>query len=81
MAEEDGCMRITIDRSRCVGAGQCVLTDADIFDQSDEDGKVLLVTQPGADTEDTIRRAVMLCPSGALGLSDARYTDVAGGPR
>jgi ferredoxin len=73
-------MRITIDRDRCAGAGQCVLTDPDIFDQSDEDGKVLLITQPGAGAEDTIRRAVMLCPSGALGLSEARYTG-AGGPR
>lgn len=71
MAEQDERMRITIDRDRCVGAGQCVLTDAEIFDQSDEDGKVLLITQPGADADEAIRRAIMLCPSGALGLGGA----------
>jgi ferredoxin len=72
-------MRLTIDRSRCVGAGQCVLTDPGIFDQGDEDGKVLLVTQPEAGSENTLRRAVMLCPSGALQLNETPYTSVAGG--
>ncbi|MGW5121613.1 ferredoxin, partial [Streptomyces noursei] len=35
-------MRITVDTGRCVGAGQCVLTAPDLFDQ-DDDGLVTVL--------------------------------------
>ena len=37
-------MRITADRDACVGSGQCVLTEPDVFDQ-DDDGLVTLLTE------------------------------------
>jgi ferredoxin len=62
-------MRIKADRDVCVGAGQCVLTDPDVFDQSEEDGIVMLLAEvPGSEHEDRAREAVSLCPSGALSL-------------
>jgi ferredoxin len=64
-------MRIIANQDVCIGAGQCVLTEPDVFDQSDEDGRVVLLTdQPGADAADAIHQAVRLCPSGALSLSE-----------
>ncbi|MCZ9347247.1 ferredoxin, partial [Streptomyces sp. TRM76130] len=36
-------MKINVDRSRCVGAGQCVLTAPALFDQGEEDGLVEVV--------------------------------------
>jgi ferredoxin len=64
-------MRITVDRERCIGAGQCVLTEPRVFDQSDDDGRVLLLTDgDGPQTEAAVRRAVQFCPSRALGLSE-----------
>lgn len=62
-------MRIVADTSRCVGAGQCVLTDPAIFDQDDEDGTVVVqVPEPAGEELDRARQAVRICPSGALSL-------------
>lgn len=63
---------IEVDRERCIGAGMCALTAPDVFDQSDDDGRVLvrderMVSHPAAD----IRQAVRLCPSGALSLKES----------
>ena len=62
-------MRIVTDTGRCVGAGQCALTEPDVFDQSDEDGTVVLLTDR-ADGEvlDHVREAVDLCPSQAISI-------------
>jgi ferredoxin len=62
-------VRIAVDEERCIGSGQCVLTEPDVFDQSEEDGTVVLLTeQPDTDREQTVRDAVRLCPSQALSL-------------
>jgi ferredoxin len=64
-------MRIVADHSRCAGAGQCVLTDSALFDQSEEDGTVIVLTpDPPAAHHDHARQAVRLCPSGALSLAE-----------
>lgn len=62
-------MKIKADTSVCIGAGMCVLTAQDVFDQSDEDGTVVLLQEsPPEGMEETVRRAVVLCPSGALSI-------------
>jgi len=65
-------MKIVADNTRCVGAGQCVLTDPTIFDQRDEDGTVVLLHDHPADPETSarVRQAVHICPSRALSLVD-----------
>jgi ferredoxin len=60
-------MRIVADKDLCVGAGQCVLTDPGVFDQSDEDGTVVVLVERPTDLEKA-REAVHVCPSGALSL-------------
>ncbi|MCP2256474.1 ferredoxin [Streptoalloteichus tenebrarius] len=62
---------IRADREVCVGAGMCALTAPELFDQDDEDGRVVvLVTRPEAELRERAREAVRLCPSGALSLSE-----------
>ncbi|MDA2807826.1 ferredoxin [Nocardiopsis suaedae] len=64
-------MRIGADRDRCIGAGMCVLTAADLFDQDEEEGLVrVLDGAPAADRERDALRAARLCPSGALAVTD-----------
>ncbi|MBI1757949.1 MAG: (4Fe-4S)-binding protein [Actinobacteria bacterium] len=64
-------MRIVMDREYCVGSGQCVLSAPELFDQSEEDGRVLLRTaRPEPAAIDRSRIAVDLCPSRALSLAD-----------
>ncbi|MFI5839206.1 ferredoxin [Catenuloplanes sp. NPDC051500] len=64
--------KILADTSRCVGAGQCVLTDPDAFDQTDEEG-IVIVRRPEPEDDaalDRARRAALICPSQALSLVD-----------
>jgi ferredoxin len=64
-------MKIIADTTRCVGAGQCVLTEPTVFDQSEDDGTVIvLISEPPADLEAAAKEAVHICPSQALSLSD-----------
>lgn len=63
-------MRITVDRERCCGAGMCALTAPDVFDQSEDDGRVLVLDPvPPPALEAAVRGAAVLCPSGAITLA------------
>jgi len=64
--------RIVADPGLCVGAGQCVLTDPEAFDQSDEDGTVIVRQDTPADDEalERARVATEICPSRALALTE-----------
>jgi ferredoxin len=60
-------MRVTVDRDRCCGGGQCVLVAPDIFDQRDEDGLVeLLQERPPAERHEDVRKAARICPGLAI---------------
>jgi ferredoxin len=62
-------MRIVTDTGRCVGAGQCALTEPAVFDQNEEDGTVVLLTDHAdVDTIVNVKEAVDLCPSQAISL-------------
>jgi ferredoxin len=64
-------MKVTIDRDRCIGAGQCVLAAATVFDQSDSDGRVVLLnSDPSADLAPDVKMAAALCPALAISVGD-----------
>jgi ferredoxin len=64
-------VRLVADGDRCVGAGHCVLSDPETFDQGDVGGTVVLLRQPpDGDALARAREAVYLCPSRALALVD-----------
>ncbi|WP_328822497.1 ferredoxin [Micromonospora rubida] len=62
-----------MDAERCVGSGMCVLTVGEVFDQCQDDGKVIVLRpEPPAETQDAVREAVDLCPAAAIALSADR---------
>ncbi|MGW0523258.1 MULTISPECIES: ferredoxin [unclassified Crossiella] len=64
-------MRVNIDEEACVGAGQCVLAAAEVFDQRDEDGVVVLLqAEPPAELGEAVREAAVLCPAMAIHVED-----------
>ncbi|MDJ1134287.1 ferredoxin [Streptomyces iconiensis] len=59
-------MRVTADRDICVGAGMCVLTAPEVFDQDDDGLVTVLVSEPDDDAAPAALEAGTLCPSGAV---------------
>lgn len=65
-------MKVLIDQDKCVASGQCVTTAADVFDQRDEDGIVVLLDEnPPADLADDVRQAAVLCPALAIEIQES----------
>jgi ferredoxin len=63
-------MRISVDTNRCVGAGQCVLTAPEFFDQNDDAIVQVLSDTPDESARKLVTHAVELCPSGAITVHD-----------
>lgn len=63
-------MKIAADRDTCIGAGMCLVTAPEVFDQDDDGIVVLLADEAGPAEADVVRQAVDLCPSGALSVLD-----------
>jgi ferredoxin len=64
-------MKVSIDQDKCVASGQCVMAAAEVFDQRDEDGIVVLLNEnPPAEQADDVRQAAALCPALAITVDD-----------
>lgn len=60
-------MKITLEPERCVGAGHCVLSAPEVFDQDETDGIVVLLdTEPSTALADAVHEAADLCPARAI---------------
>ncbi len=62
-------IRVTVDRDRCVGSGNCVFWAPGTFDL--DDGGTSVVVDPIGDREDVIRVAAEGCPTRAITISVA----------
>jgi ferredoxin len=64
-------MKILLDQDKCVASGQCVMAADDVFDQRDEDGiAVLLTDEPSAESAEAVRQAAMICPAMAITVEE-----------
>jgi ferredoxin len=59
-------VKIRVDRDKCIGSGNCVLTLGEVFDCDDGGIVVLITDEPAPEQEDAAREAVMLCPGRAI---------------
>jgi ferredoxin len=57
-------LHVTVDRSLCIGSGDCVDTAPDVF-QLDEEDKAVVVDPDGASADDIIQAAGN-CPVSAI---------------
>jgi ferredoxin len=63
-------MKIIADVDRCVGSGQCVLTEPALFDQNPDGTVVVLDDQPSGELAGAAHEAARICPSQALSIAD-----------
>jgi ferredoxin len=64
-------MKVVVDQAKCVAAGNCVAEAADVFDQRDEDGIVVLLNEfPPPELADAVRNAAAVCPALAIRIED-----------
>ncbi|MEW9517337.1 ferredoxin [Streptomyces tubercidicus] len=65
-------MRVHIDQDKCCGAGSCVLSAPEVFDQREEDGIVLLLdAEPPAALHHAVHEAAAICPAAAITVEGA----------
>jgi ferredoxin len=57
---------LRVDRTLCMGSGQCCWYAPNTFDQDDE--TIAIVIDPQGDLEEAIKTAVGSCPTGALSI-------------
>ncbi|MFC5719439.1 ferredoxin [Streptomyces gamaensis] len=63
-------MRITIDRDRCIGAGQCVLLAPRVFTQDDDGLVELLPGHQEAAGDARVRDVPTACPVQAVEIDE-----------
>lgn len=62
-------MRIEVEKSACIGAGQCALVAPDIFDQDDEGIVLVLDENPSQSLHAAAHKAATLCPAKAISIT------------
>lgn len=64
-------MKVTVSEDLCVSSGQCVRAAAEVFDQRDDDGVVILLNDnPPAETAGKVRAAAAACPAQAIDIEE-----------
>jgi ferredoxin len=64
-------MKVIIDQEKCVASGQCVMAVAEVFDQRDNDGIVVLLNEnPPAEQAADVRQAAAVCPASAITVEE-----------
>jgi ferredoxin len=63
-------MKVHVDRDSCVASGQCAAIAPGVFDQRDEDGVVVLLTDtPAIEATADVEYAAASCPALAIHLT------------
>jgi ferredoxin len=62
-------VQVTVDVERCCSAGRCAVLAPAVFDQSDDDGVVVLLDpKPPASLKEGVRSAARRCPAQAISI-------------
>jgi ferredoxin len=64
-------MKVSVDQELCCGSGLCVMKAAQVFDQREEDGIVIVLDDvPSPEHHDVVRAAATACPTSAIHLAE-----------
>ncbi len=69
MVSQEAKIEVVADRGRCLGSGNCFYSDPEVFDQSEQDGIVIVVNpNPSDEHRDAVLLAANLCPGQAISV-------------
>ncbi|MEU4683841.1 ferredoxin [Streptomyces xinghaiensis] len=69
--ETETAMTVETDTGRCMAVGNCAAIAPAVFDQSDEDGTVLLLDAAPPEREhEPVREAALRCPAAVITLHE-----------
>ena len=64
-------LQVSVDTDRCVAAGHCVLLAPEVFDQRDEDGVAVVLSEtPVPELHAVVRESAAMCPAAAIHLAE-----------
>lgn len=63
-------MRVTVDHSKCCGAGQCFMLAPKVFDQGEDGLSVVKDPAPPPELHKVVREAVAVCPGAAIRVEE-----------
>lgn len=64
-------LQVTVDLQKCCGAGRCVMTAPNVFDQGDDGTVILLDAEPPTAEHKAVREAATVCPGAAISLKES----------
>ena len=65
-------MRVVVDVSKCVSAGQCVRAAPTVFGQDENDGMVVLLQEnPDSSLTEAVHNAARWCPTSAILIEES----------
>ena len=64
-------MWVSVDTDRCCGSGNCVLIAPEVFDQTEDEGIVVLrEPEPVDRLQPSVREAARVCPTESIRFRD-----------
>jgi ferredoxin len=64
-------VKVSVDQDLCCASGLCVMRAAQVFDQREEDGIVIVLDDvPSPEHYDAVQAAATACPTSAIRLAE-----------
>jgi ferredoxin len=64
-------VNVSVDLDKCIGAGQCVFSAPEVFDQDDDSGiAFVLEVSPAPEHHAAARLALQVCPAAAIHIAE-----------
>ena len=66
-------LKVTVDQDKCIAGGECAFAVPEVFDQREEDGVVVLLTdRPDEALSEAVIDAARFCPAKAIEVEELK---------
>jgi ferredoxin len=66
-------LKVSVDQDKCIAGGECAFAVPEVFDQREEDGVVVLLTdEPDESLNEAVLDAARFCPAMAIKVEELK---------